>query len=95
MKKNQRSVLRIVGIPEFLWYKAEKGIKSLREVTILKWIYCLKPEYQQVIKSHHQGHKECAGERGTSITQKFRDLLCRQELIAGDGLTDLDSLPPR
>lgn len=43
-EKNQRSVLSIVEIPEFLWYKVEKGIKNLREVNILEWIYCIKPE---------------------------------------------------
>lgn len=31
-------------IPEFLWYKVEKGIKNLREVNILEGIYCIKPE---------------------------------------------------
>lgn len=87
-------MLSIVKIPEFLWYKVEKGIKNLREANILERIYCIKPKTQQMIKSHHQGHEACAGERCTSIT-KFRDLLCRQELIAGEGLIDLGSLLPR
>lgn len=49
-----------------------------------------------MVRSYHKGHEECAGERGTSISEKFSvDRPCRLGLTAGEGLTVLGSLVSR
>lgn len=58
------------------WQMVEEGIQKAQRSCVQKWIYCIRKTAHQLIMlpkraQRMQNGKKCAGERGTSITEKL------------------------
>lgn len=77
-------------MPEFPWKNMEEIIKRFKEVGMLKWIYCVKPQappnehvpWEDPEDTVYQGHGESSDERVTS-SKKFSDASCVQFMDNG------------
>lgn len=94
------STVKELEVPEIPWLSVDGGIQRLREIGMLKWIFCLKP---------NPAHWEAPGAmpfapavrhwlvrgRAADLKSTAIALLCVPDLTAGDAAAQLGNLNAR